>query len=123
MEKRIICTICPLACKIHVFQDASGNIVTEGAGCERGEKFAKQELIQPKRILTTTVRVIHDGKTALLPVKTNELVSKELFNVYMRELARIIVRGDLKKGDVIYPNIGESGVDVIAGTDVNRLIF
>lgn len=123
MEKRIVCTICPLACKIHVFQDASGNIVAEGATCERGENFAKQELIQPKRILTTTVKVILDGKTAYLPVKTSDLISKELLHACMKELARIIVRGDYKKGDVIYPNIADSGVDVIAGTDVGRLIF
>lgn len=121
MEKRVICTVCPNACVIRAYQDASGQIITEGAKCKQGEKFATEEMINPKRMLTTTVRVQLEGKTMLLPVRSSDLLNRENFKVYMKELARIVVKKEMKLGETIYPDICSTGVDIVAATDTSKI--
>jgi len=121
MEKRVICTVCPNACVIRAYQDASGKVITEGANCKQGEKFAAEEMVNPKRILTTTVRVELDGNHMLLPVRSSDFINKENLHTYMKELARIIVKREVKIGETVYPDICNTGVDIVASTDTSRI--
>lgn len=73
MADRIFnCIICPKCCTIIW----DGNTIS-GAGCRRGEVFVEQELVSPRRTLTTTIRC-HDGKEQfMIPVKSEETVPLE----------------------------------------------
>ncbi|GAJ16473.1 unnamed protein product, partial [marine sediment metagenome] len=42
----------------------------EGYTCKRGLEYAEQEYYEPKRILTTTIRV-ENGFLPLIPVRSN----------------------------------------------------
>ena len=58
MEKQLlICTQCPNSCILHV--DAFRKKV-EGNSCKRGEECAIEELVFPRRVVTTTVKVFAD---------------------------------------------------------------
>ena len=51
--KEFICIVCPKGCRLTV--DDNGNV--SGNTCIRGEKYGKQEAIDPKRTLTSTVKI------------------------------------------------------------------
>ena len=61
----LICIGCPLGCPLTV--EMEGNEVKSVAGntCPRGDAYAKKELTNPTRIVTSTVRV-SGGKLAMV---------------------------------------------------------
>ena len=63
--KKYICITCPNCCAL----ETDGTQVA-GARCQKGEAFACQEWIEPRRVITTTVRVETEKGTHILPVKT-----------------------------------------------------
>ena len=68
-ERELICIGCPMGCPIVVkMEDGKVTSVT-GNTCPRGEAYARKEVTDPTRIVTTTVRVA-DGKVPMINVKT-----------------------------------------------------
>ena len=61
--KELICIVCPKGCRLKV--DNEFNVT--GNGCNRGIKYAKDELTNPTRMVTSTV-VVLDGEINRLPV-------------------------------------------------------
>ena len=120
MIKEVICLQCPLACKIKVVVSENGEILEmEGYTCPKGKEYAEQEVKNPVRILTTTVRVLsRDDEHPLLPVRTRSPIPKKLLKECMRVLARVEVCPPVKVGDVIVENILGTGVDVISTAEV-----
>lgn len=70
--KHYICIVCPKSCEL----ETDGTEVA-GAGCKRGEKFARQEMVLPMRVITTTVKFSSKKKTRIIPVKTASAVPLE----------------------------------------------
>ncbi|MCD6419973.1 MAG: DUF1667 domain-containing protein [Synergistetes bacterium] len=120
MKKEIICLQCPLACRMTVELTESGEILSvSGNSCPRGEEYAEQEIKQPLRILTTTVRVLSkDIEHPRLPVRTQGLIPKVLLKKCMKTLASVEVRPPVRVGDVVLENILSTGVDVISTAEV-----
>ena len=57
MEVReLTCIGCPLGCQLTVTM-GNDEIKVEGNTCPRGEAYAKKEVTNPTRIVTSTVRV------------------------------------------------------------------
>ena len=77
MENReLVCVACPLGCPITVTFDADGNVATvTGNTCKRGDAYARTEVTNPTRMLTTTVKV-EGGKSYVVPVKTASPIPK-----------------------------------------------
>ena len=69
----IICIMCPLGCKMKVVVKKREIISVSGNECKKGEKHARQEVLFPGRVLTTTVRT-KDFKAPLLPVRSSDLI-------------------------------------------------
>ncbi len=108
--KELICITCPRGCHLKV--DEERKIVT-GNFCKRGEVYGLNEVINPQRVVTSTVRV--EGSTInLLPVRTNKPISKSLMLEVLKELKGISVKAPIHVGDVIIKNIFGSDVDIIA---------
>ncbi len=111
MEKiTLTCIECPMGCTISVEKDGDKILSVTGNGCPRGKMYAESEVICPRRVLTTTVRV--DNGT-LIPVKTNKPVKKENLFLYMKKIAEIKAKLPVKIGDVVFKDI-EEGVDLVA---------
>ena len=49
MKKTIICTVCPQGCHIEAEFTNADDIVLKGFSCPRGERYAKDECLAPKR--------------------------------------------------------------------------
>ena len=87
VETRIMnCIMCPLGCEMTVtIEDGAVTSVT-GNTCPRGPKYAHDEVVAPRRMLTSTVQV-KGGLLPLLPVvsKTTLPVSYTHLDVYKRQ--------------------------------------
>lgn len=103
----VICTICPMGCKILV--DAGKNVT--GNTCKRGEKYAIQEVTAPERTLTTTM---YAEGNIMVPVKTDRPVPREKLSACMKEINCRTLILPIEAGNIIIENIGGTGANVIA---------
>ena len=113
MEKEIICTICPLGCRILVTGEGERIDSIEGFSCKRGEAYGRSEFAHPVRILTSTVR-IEGAAEPLLAVRSASPLPKERIADCMEELRRVTVKAPVRRRDVIIPDILGTGVDIIS---------
>lgn len=113
----IRCIICPTGCAITATPDQRGNVNFEGYTCKRGLEYARQEYFEPKRILTTTMRV-ENGKLPLVPVRTDKPIPKEKLVDSIKEVAQKIVKAPIKMGDILINNLLGLDVHIIASRDL-----
>lgn len=121
MEKReLICIGCPMGCPLSVELDQGEVVSVRGNTCKRGEIYARKEVTNPTRIVTSTV-VVEGGKLAAVSVKTREDIPKEKLFECMKALKGVKVQAPVHMGDVIVKNVADTGVDVIATKSVDSL--
>ncbi len=116
--ERIKCVRCPLGCMLKVKVTKDG-IEVEGNRCPRGEEFALQEIENPMRILTTSVRV-SGGVLPLVSVKTSGAVPRDKIKELMDHIKSLEVEAPVKIGDVIEKNVLNLGVDLVATRDCDE---
>lgn len=118
------CTTCPSECllTVEVERDVDGAVVevrsVTGNSCPRGDTFSHQELTCPMRVLTTTVAVT-GGDEALLPARTAEAIPLELHAKAMDLIRGLVVKAPIRMGDVVLPNLLDTGTDLIASMDID----
>ena len=100
---KLICIKCPKGCELTIDGDnVSGN------QCMRGVDYAKEELISPKRIVTSLLKT----KDGLVPVKSDKEVPKDqIFNV-LDEIKKIRV-DSVKIGDIVIKNCLGLGINIV----------
>ena len=119
MKKEYDCIVCPMSCHLIVEENEQHEIIVKGNSCPRGAMFGKQEWVEPKRMLTTTIR-IHDALYPLLPVITSTSVSKAKIFDIMDACRKIQVNAPVQVNDIIVKNIAGSGVDLLASRSMQR---
>ncbi len=120
IEKRhLVCVVCPIGCEIDVVHDGSKIISMEGNKCERSEEFVSQELVEPMRVLTTTIR-IEGSRWPVIPVRTGKSVPSRLFPRIMRKLRGINLQAPVNMLDVVVRDVLGTGVNVIATRTMRR---
>ena len=112
MKKTLTCIECPIGCEIEVEIEDGKVISLKGNGCPRGKLYAENEVICPRRVVTSTVKA-KDGR--LVPVKTDKPVKKsEIFSV-MEIINKTTCDNGVKIGDVLVENIEEDANLIVAG--------
>jgi CxxC motif-containing protein len=110
-NKKVTCIVCPKGCRINV-KVKNGEIVSiENYDCKRGLEYAKNEVLDPRRILTTTLK-LSGGR--VLPVRTKDPIPKKLLKKAMHELKDVIITPPVKVGDIVAKNVAGTGIDLIA---------
>jgi CxxC motif-containing protein len=112
-----LCTGCPLGCRLEV--DAVDDEVLEvrGFSCRRGERYGRQEHVDPRRPLSTTVW-IEGAVIRRAPVRTAEPIPRDQVVAVARALRGVTVQAPIRRGDVILPDACGTGTDVIATRDL-----
>lgn len=110
MKKEMICILCPRGCRISVDTE---NFEVTGNACPRGAQFGPQELSSPERLITTTMR-IKGGLYPCIPVRTASAIPKAKIEECMNIINKMLIYAPIKYGDVIIPNIADTGVDIVA---------
>lgn len=118
MDKReLVCIRCPLGCMLSVQMEGDKVISVSGNTCSRGKEYAENEVTNPVRMVTSTVKV-SGGERNLVSCKTKTDVPKERVFDVVRALKEVTVEAPVKIGDVLVEDIAGTGVQVVATANV-----
>jgi CxxC motif-containing protein len=118
VEEKIVCIGCPLGCRTTLRIGGRGEVLkVVGYKCNQGRQYVLEEYHNPVRILTATIRT-EKCPRPLLPVRTNRPILKSKLKEATLALVRVKVKPPVKVGQVILPNLLNSGVDVVATDDL-----
>ncbi len=113
MAQNLICIVCPRGC--HLTIDENKNV--SGNSCPRGVNYAINEITCPKRILTSTVKLVSKS-LARLPVITSEEIDKNIIFDVMKELNKVEVKAPIKMHEIIIKNVLNTGVNIISTREI-----
>ena len=116
-ERQLTCIGCPMGCQVTVTIDQGEVKTVTGNTCKRGEIYARKEVVDPTRIVTSTVRVT-GGTEPVVSCKTASDIPKGKIFDCCRELAKVEVAAPVKIGDVLLKNVCGTGVDIVATRDL-----
>lgn len=111
----MICIVCPKGCRLKV--DENNGFAVSGNACERGETYGRQELQNPTRTLTSTVRVT-GGQLSRCPVRTSEPIPKRLIFEAMEQVNALSVQAPVHIGQVLISNLLDTGADLIVTREI-----
>ncbi len=118
-KEHFTCVVCPIGCEIDVELKDSDVVSIEGSKCAKGKEFVLQELEEPMRILTTTIR-IKGAEWAMLPVRSDRPIPKRLLFAVMKELANIELQAPVKMSDLIISDVAGTGANIVATRTMER---
>ncbi|MCC8016732.1 MAG: DUF1667 domain-containing protein [Clostridiales bacterium] len=107
----LICITCPKGCHLKV--DENNDYAVTGNSCPRGAEYGKNELKNPKRVVTSTVKT-SSKEHPRCPVKTNGAIPKDKMFEAMKLLNGIVLNTPVSTGDIIIKNILGTGIDFVA---------
>ena len=114
MENReLICIGCPLGCPVTVEMEGNNVISVTGNTCQKGDIYARKEVTDPTRIVTTTVKV-SGGTVPMINVKTAKDIPKDRIFDCVAALCGLTIPAPVRIGDIILGNVAGTGVDIVA---------
>lgn len=120
METReLICIGCPMGCQMVVELDGGKVVSVSGYTCPRGKAYAEKEVTNPRRIVTSTVKVTQ-GRKERVSCKTAEDIPKDKIADVMADINAASVEAPVVIGETLIRNVADTGVDVIATASVGR---
>lgn len=123
MNKEMTCIVCPNGCTLQLdYEIREGKPVLKkvtGNLCSRGEEYARQELLAPKRTIASSV-LVEGGELPLVSVRTRGAIPKEQIFPVMEEIRKCQVKAPVRAGTVLIPNVLGLGADVIATKTVEK---
>ena len=112
-ERTVTCTVCPLGCSVRVRLHDGVPVGFEGHQCKRGEAHARDEILDPRRLLTTTVRV-RGSATRLVPARTSGPVPRERMMAIMSIVRTLVADTPVRPGQVLLADLLGTGIDLVA---------
>lgn len=116
-HRKFICITCPRGCALDVTMEGEAVVKMEGNSCKLGIDYVTGELNDPRRMVTTTVRV-KGGVHPLAPVYTESPIPKPRILDLLAEIRKIELRAPVKFGDVVIENALGTGVNVLASRNI-----
>lgn len=119
-KDEMVCIMCPLGCRLIVTLENDGEIIVTGNKCPRGIEYGRQEMTEPLRILTSSI-LVRNGDIPLVSVKTSKPIPRRLLADIMKILKSTVVEAPVSSGDVLIKNVLDTGADIIATRNVERV--
>ena len=111
---KLTCVECPMGCEIDVEVSDGKVLSVKGNTCPRGKAYAQNEVVCPRRVLTSSVRA-KNGK--MVSVKTDAPIKRADTFEIMEVLNTIVVDVPVKIGQVIKENITEN-INLVATSNL-----
>lgn len=115
--RKLTCISCPMGCPLTVEMNGDEVVSVTGNTCKRGDIYARKEVTNPTRIVTSTVKVI-GGSADMVSVKTKEDIPKGKIFDCVKALKGVEVTAPVHIGDVVIANVADTGVDIVATKNV-----
>ena len=112
----ITCINCPVGCRLDVTLENGQVVSVTGNTCKRGKTSARQECVDPQRMVTAVIPVA--GSAVPLSVKTRTPIPKKRIADCMRALSEVRITAPVAAGSVVLADVCGTGVDVIATKSV-----
>lgn len=117
MQDKLTCIMCPLGCEMEVTVTGT-EVDVRGNKCIKGVEFAREEMLDPRRNLATSVPI--EGRLfKMLSVRLSQRVSRELLLPIIGEIAKLRPVPPVQRGAVLIENVLNSGANVIATRSVD----
>ena len=115
----LTCIGCPLGCPLTVTMEANEVVEVKGNTCPKGDAYARKEVTNPTRIVTSTV-VVEGGVAPMVSCKTAADIPKgKIFDV-TDALKDVVAKAPVAIGDVLLADVAGTGVDIIATKNVEK---
>lgn len=112
-RKEFICIGCPLGCTVTAETEAGEIKGITGNTCPRGADYVTKELKDPRRIVTSLVRV-RGGELPVVSVKTAADIPKDKIGQCVRELKELELEAPVSIGQVVLEDVCGTGIHVVA---------
>ena len=113
------CISCPLGCAVEI-KKVGDDYEVFGNECEKGEKYAIQEITNPMRSITSTVKTVFNDFPRL-PVKTDgEVPLKDIF-LFMEEINSVVVEERMKPGDFVLKRMKNTDINLVATNEMSEI--
>ena len=111
--KELTCIVCPRGCRLTIDDDLN----VTGNSCPRGAQYAKDEMTNPKRMITSFVRV-KNREDCVVSVKTSTSIPKGMIFQVMDEISKVGVDAPTHIGDIAIANVLGTGADIVITKNV-----
>jgi CxxC motif-containing protein len=115
--RELICIGCPLGCPLTVTIEEGEVTQVKGNTCPKGDAYARKEVTNPTRIVTSTV-CVDGGVAPMVSCKTASDIPKDKIFAVTEALKNVRVKAPVAIGDVLLGDVAGTGVDIIATKDV-----
>ena len=112
MIKQFTCIECPKGCLLSVKIDNGTVTEVSGNKCPKGAAYARSEVENPMRILTSSV-LAQCLSLKMIPVRTDRPIPKTKLFDAMNEIKKIRITQPVLVGDIIVNNFLGLGVNLV----------
>ena len=108
------CIGCPIGCPLRLEHEGNEIIEVSGYNCDRGAKYARQEFIEPKRGLSTTI-AISGALWDRLPVKLTQPILKMKVMEAAKLIHELQTEAPVHLGQILMKDLfGEKDLHLVA---------
>lgn len=118
-EQEIICLGCPNGCHLLCTSKKDEAVEVTGNKCDRGVEYGREELLEPKRVVTAVVKTA-SRELPYVPVRTSAPLVKPLIPELLHELYHKQVKPPIHSGECLVENFHGTGVNVVFTRSVAR---
>ncbi len=120
--KDLVCIICPKGCRITINYEINENEIKiiqsiVGFSCPKGKTYAEQELLEPRRTLTTTIKTTYKEHKRLAVRSDSEIPLVQLIPI-IKHLRSIVIDKPVTAGTCIVKNPLGLQTNIIAADDL-----
>ena len=119
MKRTFTCIVCPNGCEIETEYEGAQVLSITGNLCPKGKTYVTQELVDPRRTIATSVRVL-GGALPLASVRLTSAIPKDRIFDVMAEINRQVLTAPVQIGDVVIKDILGLGSDVIVTKNIEK---
>ncbi len=121
MEKReLTCIGCPMGCMLTVILENGEVTEVTGNTCQKGDIYARKEVVSPTRIVTSTVKVT-GGEKERVSVKTASDIPKDKIFEVMKAIDAASISAPVNIGDIVIKDVAGTGVDIVATKKISSI--
>jgi CxxC motif-containing protein len=111
--KNLTCIECPLGCPLAIDVENCRVVGVTGNKCPKGEEYARAEIENPVRIVTSCV-LAQGLEIKMVPVRTDGPVSKGRLMEVMEVIKKARLTRPVEAGDVIISDLFGLKVNVVS---------
>lgn len=119
-KREYTCVACPKGCTVEVEFEGDEIKDISGYNCLKGKEYVEDEFHDPRRILTTTVK-IKNARYPRIPVRTETGVPKDELDCCLGELNKVELEAPVDLGDTVIEDVCSTGISVVTSRSLEEV--